>query len=91
MEKQLVIHRLKEIVGQKYVLSSDMDLALYSYDASLERAMPDVVVLPDTTEEVSKIMALSQSYSFSNHGIIRSILLLQWAARGRVQPLMIHL
>jgi glycolate oxidase len=59
MEKQVLIHRLKEIVGAAYVLSSDMDLALYSYDASLDKAMPDVVVLPATTEEVSRIMALA--------------------------------
>jgi len=59
MEKQALIERLKEILGTEHVLSSDMDLALYSYDASLEKAMPDVVVLPATTEEVSKIMALA--------------------------------
>jgi glycolate oxidase len=59
MDKQRLIDRLKDIVGAKYVLSSDMDLVLYSYDASLERAMPDVVVLPGSTEEVSKIMALA--------------------------------
>ncbi|MBC8420452.1 MAG: FAD-binding protein [Desulfobacteraceae bacterium] len=59
LDKQRLIDRLKDIVGAKYVLSSDMDLVLYSYDASLERAMPDVVVLPGSTEEVSKIMALA--------------------------------
>ena len=59
MEKQELIDRLKEIVGSKYVLTSEMDLMLYSYDASLEKAKPDVVVLPDSTEEVSKIMALA--------------------------------
>ena len=52
MEKQVLIERLKEVVGPEHVLSSDMDLALYSYDASLEKAMPDVVVLPAPTEEV---------------------------------------
>ena len=54
-----MIDRLKEIVGPEYVLTSDMDRALYSYDASLEKALPDVVVLPASTEEVSKIMALA--------------------------------
>jgi len=59
MDKQELIQCLEEIVGAENVLSSDVDLELYSYDASLERARPDVVVLPDTTEEVSKIMALA--------------------------------
>ena len=59
MVKQDVLEHLKEIVGPEHVLFSDMDLALYSYDASLEKGMPDVVVLPATTEEVSKIMALA--------------------------------
>jgi len=59
MDKQELAKRLKEIVDPEYVLTSEMDLALYSYDASLEKGKPDVVVLPDSTEEVSKIMALA--------------------------------
>ena len=59
MDKQELANRLKEIVAPEYVLTSEMDLALYSYDASLEKGKPDVVVLPDSTEEVSKIMALA--------------------------------
>jgi glycolate oxidase len=59
MNNQDLIARLKEIVDPEYVLTSDMDLAMYSYDASLEKGRPDVVVLPDNTEEVSKVMALA--------------------------------
>jgi len=59
MDKQELIQRLEEIVSAENVLSSDVDLELYSYDASLDRARPDVVVLPAATEEVSKIMALA--------------------------------
>jgi glycolate oxidase len=59
MDKPELIDRLKEIVGSANVLFSAMDLALYSYDASLEKALPDVVVLPGSTEEVSKVMALA--------------------------------
>jgi len=59
MEKQELINCLKEIVDPDYILTSEMDLALYSYDASLEKGKPDVVVLPDSTEEVSKIMELA--------------------------------
>ncbi|MAF32547.1 MAG: FAD-linked oxidase C-terminal domain-containing protein [Desulfobacterales bacterium] len=59
MEKPELIVRLKEIVGSEHVLSSDMDLELYSYDASLDRATPDAVVLPGSTEEVSKVVTLA--------------------------------
>lgn len=59
MENQQIIDRLREIAGDGNVLTSDMDLLLYSYDASLDRARPDVVVLPGSTQEVSRIMTLA--------------------------------
>jgi glycolate oxidase len=59
MDKQELIERLKEIVDPENVLSSAMDLALYSYDASLDKATPEVIVLPNSTEEVSQVMVLA--------------------------------
>jgi glycolate oxidase len=59
MNKGELTDRLRAIVGKEYVLTSDMDLFLYGYDASLIRGKADVVVLPDSTEEVSRIMALA--------------------------------
>jgi glycolate oxidase len=59
MNKEDLVTRLEQIVGPGYVLSSDMDLTLYGYDASLERGKADVVVLPESTEEVSRVMALA--------------------------------
>jgi len=59
MDKEKIIERLKEIVDPEYILFSDMDLTLYGYDASLEKGKPDVVVIPDSTEEVSKVVALA--------------------------------
>ena len=59
LDIQTLIDRLGEIVGPDNVLSSRMDLMLYSYDASPEKGEPDVVVLPGSTEDVSKIMALA--------------------------------
>ncbi|UCF56186.1 MAG: FAD-binding protein, partial [Deltaproteobacteria bacterium] len=47
------------IVGAEHVLTSEMDLTLYGYDASTEKGGPDVVVLPGSTEEVSQVMALA--------------------------------
>ncbi|UCH00715.1 MAG: FAD-binding protein [Deltaproteobacteria bacterium] len=59
MDTQELIDRIKKIVEPDYVLSSEMDLTLYSYDASLERDRPEVVVLPSSTEEVSGVVALA--------------------------------
>ncbi len=50
---------LKEIVGDEYVLTSDVDLMLYGYDAYLEMRKPDCVVIPESTDEVSRIVRLA--------------------------------
>lgn len=59
MDKNTLIQTLGDIVGPDHVLSSDMDRELYGYDASLEKGKPDVIVLPNCTEEVSQIVALA--------------------------------
>ncbi|MFH1124558.1 MAG: FAD-linked oxidase C-terminal domain-containing protein [Pseudomonadota bacterium] len=59
MKKEMVLARLGEIVGPEHVLSSEMDVVLYGYDASLAKGKPDMVVLPGSTEEVSRVTALA--------------------------------
>jgi glycolate oxidase subunit GlcD len=59
MDTRELIDQLQKIVEPDYVLSSEMDLTLYGYDASLERNRPDVVVLPGSTKEISGVMALA--------------------------------
>ena len=56
------IEALKRIVGTEYVLTSAEELHCYSYDATPGFShMPDVVVIPGTTEEVAKVLALANS------------------------------
>ncbi|GBG56809.1 FAD-binding protein [Sporomusaceae bacterium FL31] len=51
------IEALKKIVGQDHVLTSPEDLYTYSYDATPGHAhMPEVVVIPGNTQEISEIM-----------------------------------
>jgi glycolate oxidase len=57
-----LIKELERIVGEKNVLTSLEDRICYSYDATLYRGLPDVVVKPDSTEEVSKIMRLANKH-----------------------------
>ncbi|WP_075754670.1 FAD-binding oxidoreductase [Sporomusa sphaeroides] len=56
------IEALKRIVGTEHVLTSAEELHCYSYDATPGFShMPDVVVIPGTTEEVAKVLALANS------------------------------
>jgi glycolate oxidase len=53
-----VIQEFREIVGKDRCLTAPEDLMVYSHDVFCEKK-PDVVVLPTTTEEVSKVLKLA--------------------------------
>ena len=56
MNKKL-LDSLVHILGTEGVLHTPEDLAVYSYDGTFVESRPDVVVLPRTTEQVSRIVA----------------------------------
>ena len=56
MDRERLSQEMANIVGKENVLSSETDLLLYGYDASLFRAKPDCIVLPGSTEEISKVV-----------------------------------
>tara|TARA_B100001146_G_scaffold96932_1_gene85806 strand:+ start:592 stop:2043 length:1452 start_codon:yes stop_codon:yes gene_type:complete len=58
-----LIPELKRIVGDNYVLDDQADLLVYEYDGSIDRGNPVVVVLPDTTKEISQVLKLARSNS----------------------------
>jgi glycolate oxidase len=58
LNPKLVTH-LQHIAGKAGVLTAPEDLAVYSYDGTFEEHLPDVVVLPTTTEQVSQIVTLA--------------------------------
>ena len=58
-----LIRRMREIVGTDNVLSKPEDLAVYSYDGTFEEYRPDVVVLPQTTQQISKLIVLASDES----------------------------
>jgi glycolate oxidase len=47
---------LAEIVGADNLLLTPEDLAVYSYDGTFAEGCPDAVVLPASTEQVSRVM-----------------------------------
>jgi glycolate oxidase subunit GlcD len=56
MEKERMIKELEEIVGKDDVMTSEMELQIYGYDASLIKGKPDVVVIPETTGEIARVV-----------------------------------
>ena len=58
--RALLIERLREIVPFENVIDEETELRAYECDAlTMYRQLPLVVVLPQTVEQVSKIMALA--------------------------------
>ena len=50
------LKELQKTVGKKHVLTEPEDLVAYSYDGTFAEQRPDLVVRPDSTEQVSQIM-----------------------------------
>ena len=46
--KQGIISELQVIVGDDYVVYKPEDLIVYEYDGSADKAMPAIVVVPET-------------------------------------------
>ena len=57
-----MITKLKQIVGDERVLTHKVDLMTYSFDATADMPhhVPDVVVMPRSTEEVQSIVNLAR-------------------------------
>jgi glycolate oxidase len=53
-----ILNELQDLVGKDRCLTAPEDLLVYSHDVFCERK-PDVVVLPTTKEEVSKVLKLA--------------------------------
>jgi glycolate oxidase len=59
--RRRLIARLAEIVGARYVLHNPDDLAVYEQDALIvARRRPDLVVLPQSTEEVAAVVGVAR-------------------------------
>jgi glycolate oxidase len=51
--------RLTELLGPRGYLDHPQDLALYEYDGSVDKARPEMVVFPRTTEDVVAIVKIT--------------------------------
>ncbi len=59
MVPRFLVEALQRVVGSRYVLSAKEDVVVYEQDGSFMRVMPEVVVLPASTEEVSAVVRLA--------------------------------
>ena len=60
MITQQLISDLKQIVGDAQVLVSRAGTELYSYDASLAKGQPGVVVFPGNTDEAAQVVKITR-------------------------------
>ena len=58
MQNKLVEELIK-IVGKANVLTTPEDLAVYGYDGTFQEARPEVVVLPESTDQLSEVVKLA--------------------------------
>jgi len=60
-----LLNELYKIIAAERVLYRKRDLKAYEYDATHFRSSPLVIVLPDTTEEVSEIVKVAGRFNIS--------------------------
>jgi len=59
-----ILDKITEIVGKERITTRPEDLHCYSYDGTARPYLPEVVVFPESTGEISHIMKLANHYSF---------------------------
>jgi len=57
-----LIRDLQDALGVSNVLHAPEDLAVYEYDATIERSLPDVVVFPATPEDVAAAVRIAAKH-----------------------------
>ncbi|MFQ5880430.1 MAG: FAD-binding oxidoreductase, partial [Dehalococcoidia bacterium] len=62
MSKARLVRELEAIVGRPWVLSAPEDLLVYEYDATIERGLPEAVVLPDSADQVAAVVKLARRH-----------------------------
>ena len=64
MIEKRVIDKIKRIVGKEHVHSEPEERVCYSYDATNQSYLPDLVVFPGNAQEISDILKLANEEKF---------------------------
>ena len=59
MDFQQLLKNLQDIVGVENVVYHSDDLLVFEYDGSVDRGIPEAVVFPSCTDEVSRVVKLA--------------------------------
>jgi glycolate oxidase len=62
MTSPALIRELQAALGKRWVLHAPEDLLVYEYDATIDRSLPEAVVLPQSTEEVSAAVRIARRH-----------------------------
>jgi len=57
-----LIRDLRRAVGGKWVLHAPEELIVYEYDATIERGLPEAVVLPDNAHQVAEVVRIARRH-----------------------------
>jgi glycolate oxidase len=57
-----LVRQLQSAIGRKWVLYAPEDLLVYEYDATIERGLPEAVVLPHSAEQVAAAVRIAREY-----------------------------
>jgi glycolate oxidase len=61
----IIANEIEKIVGKENVKASEEERKCYSYDARIDGAVPDLIVLPSSAEEISAVLRLANKHLFS--------------------------
>ena len=54
-----LFRKFEKIVGEEYISNAEVARVCHAYDATKQRALPDVVIRPNSAQEVSQILQLA--------------------------------
>src|SRR5690606_41993887 len=57
-----LVRDLQAALGERHVLWAPEDLLVYEYDASIDRARPDVAVFPGDAEETAAVVRIANKH-----------------------------
>jgi glycolate oxidase len=61
-QRTALIRDLQAAIGRQWVLYAPEDLLVYEYDATIERGMPEAVVLPNSAEGVASAVRIARRH-----------------------------
>src|SRR2546427_4703310 len=63
MTSPTLIRELQGAIGKRWVLHAPEDLLVYEYDATIDRGLPDAVVLPENAQQVAAAVRIARAHS----------------------------